>query len=331
MARDRPGRCPSGECRWLTSTPPGCRPRRAHRYTPADFERCYRLAALLADIGRSPWLRGRVALKGGTPINFFHDDLPRLSVDMDLNYVGSLDRETMQRERPELEQALKEIATARGYTVDPERRSYSGSQTRLLYANLHGQRDSIRVDLNYLMRLPLYGVERRELPAIFELDGDVPTLAVEDVYGGKLKALAVRAQPRPLRRRTSFSGSVRPEPRKLRAAFLFYCHMDDATLGLVDLERARGLTDRDVKQNLHPMLRRGEKPSATELQDAVLPRLEAMLQRSHDEVRYGEELEQGHHRPELLFGAIDVAGGIKDHPAALWRAKDPHGKRSEAG
>lgn len=300
---------------------------RKQGFAAADFERCYRLAAVLANVGQSPWLRDRVALKGGTCINFFHDELPRLSVDMDLNYVGGLDRETMLVERPELERALQELAEAWGYAVDVERRSYAGSKTRFLYTNLHGQRDSIRVDLNYLMRLPLYGVERRELPGIFELDGRVPALAVEDVYGGKLKALAARAQPRDLFDAARlFQGSVRPDMRRLRAAFLFYCHMDDATLRLVDLGLAASLTDEEVRRTLHPMLRAGERPTAEQLKEAVIPRLEAMLDRSGDEVAYGAELAKGRHRPELLFGDLPVADGIAAHPAALWRAKNPHGK-----
>jgi len=49
------------------------------------------------------------ALKGGTALNVFHLQLDRLSVDIDLNYVGALDRDTMLKERPKIEEALQRI------------------------------------------------------------------------------------------------------------------------------------------------------------------------------------------------------------------------------
>jgi predicted nucleotidyltransferase component of viral defense system len=51
-----------------------------------------RLLELLAGLESHPYLRGRLALKGGTALNVFVFDLPRLSVDIDLNYVGAADR-----------------------------------------------------------------------------------------------------------------------------------------------------------------------------------------------------------------------------------------------
>jgi predicted nucleotidyltransferase component of viral defense system len=301
---------------------------RDHGYATDGFERAYRLAEILRNIGEDPWLGDRLVLKGGTCINLFHDNLPRLSVDMDLNYVGSLDRTSMLEERPQVERTLEEAVHARGYEVDEETRSYAGRKVRLLYTNVHGHRDSIRADLNYLMRLPLYGVERHDLPVVFELDpAHVPALALEDVYGGKLKALASRADPRDLFDAARlFDGRLSPEPRKLRAAFLFYGHMDDATLRLIDLDRVEALTDEDMRRYLYPMLRADEQPTAEELRAAVLPHLRSMLERTEDEIRYGTELERGRHVPELLFRGLPVPRDMALHPAALWRARNPHGK-----
>jgi predicted nucleotidyltransferase component of viral defense system len=56
------------------------------------LEKVLRLLDLLQAIAADPSLRTRVALKGGTALNVFHLALDRLSVDIDLNYVGALDR-----------------------------------------------------------------------------------------------------------------------------------------------------------------------------------------------------------------------------------------------
>lgn len=64
------------------------------------------LVRLLNLMAAHPFLGPRVALKGGTALNLFVFELPRLSVDVDVNYIGAADRETMMAERTKLDAAL---------------------------------------------------------------------------------------------------------------------------------------------------------------------------------------------------------------------------------
>ena len=64
------------------------------------LEKALRLLALLDAIRSHPFLGPRVALKGGTALNLFVFDVPRLSIDIDLDYIGSVARDTMLAERP---------------------------------------------------------------------------------------------------------------------------------------------------------------------------------------------------------------------------------------
>ena len=59
------------------------------------------------------------ALKGGTAINLFHRDLPRLSVDIDLTYVPVNDRNVALRDIDDtLDRVASSIASVRpGYTA----------------------------------------------------------------------------------------------------------------------------------------------------------------------------------------------------------------------
>ncbi|MBE3135182.1 MAG: nucleotidyl transferase AbiEii/AbiGii toxin family protein, partial [Acidobacteria bacterium] len=70
------------------------------------LEKVFRLMALLDALNSHPFLKTRIALKGGTALNLFHFDVPRLSVDIDLNYLGAVDRDTMLAEKPKAEQAV---------------------------------------------------------------------------------------------------------------------------------------------------------------------------------------------------------------------------------
>lgn len=75
------------------------------------LEKAIHLLNLLEGFNRHLFLKGRWALKGGTALNLFLFDVQRLSVDIDLNYIGAVDRETMTAERPKFEQAMQAVCS----------------------------------------------------------------------------------------------------------------------------------------------------------------------------------------------------------------------------
>lgn len=78
-------------------------------FQPDVLEKVAQLLGLL-DANRShPFLVGRLALEGGTALNLFVFDVPRLSVDIDLNYVGAETTEAMLNERPRIEEAIQAV------------------------------------------------------------------------------------------------------------------------------------------------------------------------------------------------------------------------------
>lgn len=72
-------------------------------FQPASLQKHMSLIVVLREMQRHPLLGKAFVLRGGTAINLFWYNLPRLSVDIDLNYIGSVDRDVMQRERGTLE------------------------------------------------------------------------------------------------------------------------------------------------------------------------------------------------------------------------------------
>ena len=61
-------------------------------FRPDILEKVSYLLALLEGFNRHPVLKGKLALKGGTALNLFVFDVPRLSIDIDLNYIGAVER-----------------------------------------------------------------------------------------------------------------------------------------------------------------------------------------------------------------------------------------------
>jgi len=120
---------------------------------PADnLEKVLRLRELLTELHKHPFLSGKLVVKGGTALNLFYLDLARLSVDIDLNYIGHIDREAALRERPEITRAVEQIATGLEYKVQNGVDEYALREWYLNYQNHTGKPDRIQIEINFLMR-----------------------------------------------------------------------------------------------------------------------------------------------------------------------------------
>ncbi|MFN3463290.1 MAG: nucleotidyl transferase AbiEii/AbiGii toxin family protein [Terricaulis sp.] len=168
-------------------------------YQPGTLEKVLRLLDLLQEIMDDEALKDRFALKGGTALNVFHLALDRLSVDIDLNYVGALDRATMLGERPQLEEALTRILTAQGYQVRRQPDEHAGGKWIARHESSLGGQGSLEVDINFMMREPLFGAERRDSVALAERQArNVLVVDRHEIVAGKLVALLSRRAARDL-------------------------------------------------------------------------------------------------------------------------------------
>ena len=84
------------------------------------FEKVTRLAEVLSFMENDPLLSDSLALKGGTAINLTVFDLPRLSVDIDMDYAKNVPREAMLREREQMNDRIRKYMTAAGYQLSPK-------------------------------------------------------------------------------------------------------------------------------------------------------------------------------------------------------------------
>ena len=155
-------------------------------------------ARLLTQVAPSVFADGIFALKGGTAINLFLRDMPRLSVDLDVVFPDH---------RVPRNVALAQIQQAMGQAA--ERLRARGFQTHSVptgdvEARLWVRRESlqVKVEVNIVMRGTVAPVRRVGLSSrardILQADLSVPMVAPEDVYGGKLVAAMDRQHPRDL-------------------------------------------------------------------------------------------------------------------------------------
>jgi predicted nucleotidyltransferase component of viral defense system len=168
-------------------------------FRPDVLEKVAHLLGLLNTIQSHPYLKGKLVLKGGTALNLFILDVPRLSVDIDLNYVGAEDRETMLAERPNVERALQAVFAREGFTVRRMPEAHAGGKWALRYESALGRAGNLEVDLNFMFRIPLWPVTARDSKVVgaWQAAG-FPVLDHHELAAGKLAALLSRKQARDL-------------------------------------------------------------------------------------------------------------------------------------
>lgn len=139
------------------------------------------------------------ALKGGTAINLFYRDLPRLSVDIDLTYLPVKDR---VESLAEIDAAMTRIAAAIQGSVPGVRvqRNFGGddSGTRILarFGNT-----GIKIETSPVSRGVVHTPEVREIREIVQDQfgyAEIQVVSFEDLFGGKLHAAVDRQHPRDL-------------------------------------------------------------------------------------------------------------------------------------
>ena len=170
------------------------------------------------------------ALKGGTAINLFVRDMPRLSVDIDLTYLPVDEpRDTALRKMSDaldrIANAIKKVVV--GTRVHETRAQNPDRVTRLTVAVGPTQ---IKIEPNEVIRGSVFPAEERELTRraeeTFELSVTAQTLSLADLYGGKLCAALDRQHPRDLFdvRLLLQNGGITNEIRK---AFVVYLASHD--------------------------------------------------------------------------------------------------------
>ena len=230
-------------------------------FPPRALDKVERLLDLLAELGEHPFLKDKIALHGGTAINLFMLDAPRLSVDIDLSYVGALERDEMLAERPIVERSIDEVARSQGYPVSGARGGHAGRTFLLGYRSQWGP-DHVKIDCIYMNRSPLMPIERRS--PILRPELDVPLFTDAELVGGKVKAFFDRVKVRDLYDVANLKRVLDRRSAAERAvahkAVLFYASLSASfPHGFEDRPGRFAGRGRELEEQLLPMLRRNEK------------------------------------------------------------------------
>ncbi len=221
-------------------------------FLPETLDKVIRLIGLLGAFRDHPFLRDRIVLKGGTALNLFVFNLPRLSVDIDLNYIGSADRDVMLAEREGVERAITAICGREGFTLLRVPQKHAGGKWRLGYTNALGRNANLEIDVVFTLRVPLWPIQIKDSHPVGSFRArDIMILDIHELAAGKLGALFSRQVSRDLFDSHALLSHSDLEREKMRLGFVVYgaCSRKDwRTISPDDIR----CDQRELKQQLIP-------------------------------------------------------------------------------
>jgi hypothetical protein len=303
---------------------------KATGYRQEMIEKVVWLISILNSIADDSFLKTKFVLKGGTALNLFHFDLPRLSVDADLNYIGGVEREVMLKERPEVELRIQQLMQDLGLTLSRNPQVHAGGKMTWRYPSALGMQGNVEIDLNFMYRVPLLPIEKRNSITLANQEvSQMPLLDFHELAAGKLTALLDRGAGRDIFDAYHLFRYKNFEIEKLRLCFVIYAAMSHKRdflkieLNQIDVDRE------DLKSKLIPVLKQNfnqDFSSMAAWTDHLLGEVKIgykkLLPFNENEKLFINNIRENKSiEPELLSGDQEVISRIKAHPALLWAAK----------
>ncbi len=299
------------------------------RFRPEPVEKVLRLIEILGRLDSHELSAGSWLLKGGTALNLFYLDLPRLSVDVDLNFIGVENLEALEGARVEFEGALNSCCERAGCAVRRAPQEHAGGKFRLRFPSVLGGNQNLEVDVNYVGRVPLLGQERRILSSsILGEKCEAPCLTLGELAAGKFLALLSRAAARDFYDAASMLGIAPDLPTHAGFRLAFVCQ--SAALR-TDFRRVKAIPQApdvvEVRQKLLPLLRVDpEAPPpdparlAPELHERLQPALRRILDWSSGEKEFLDRfLDRAEIAPQLLTEDPVLQERVRRQPMLLWK------------
>ncbi len=296
------------------------------------FEKVCRLADVLTFIESDSLLVNELALKGGTAVNLMIFDLPRLSVDIDMDFSIDADREKMLEDRSLITERIQKHMAADGYILSQKSKHYHALDSFVYeYENAGGVKDNLKIEINYMLRSHVLPPARQKMKLPWQM-GESTVLCVDpiELFAAKVVALLNRTAVRDLYDIYNLqkSGIFGDEEKAMlrKCAVLYNAMTAETTPETFDLDQIDRLTYRQIKTDLLPVLRLGEKFDLEDAQKKTKEYLESFLIPQEEELKFWKEFNRHNYCPELIFSDNDCLERIGHHPMALWKCNKENQK-----
>ncbi len=292
------------------------------------FEKVLRLKDILEYFNTQEYLAKHLLLKGGTAINLTVFNLPRLSVDIDMDYTPNDSRDDMLLAREHITSLIKEYMESEGYFLSTASRfSHSLDAFHYNYINAGGNKDMIKIELNYSLRAhilePSYG---HILNEILKSDTKIRTVAPIEIFAAKGNALISRAAARDL---YDWGNLIQfdlftDERDLFRKCFVFYTTISADRNDInryFDTSAIDSLNFTKIRRDLFPVIGKKDNFQLDERKRQAKNYISELMNLTDKENEYMDRFIAKEYRPELLFDVEEIVERIKEHPMALWKCQ----------
>lgn len=296
-------------------------------YNANTLEKVIRLVDVLHYLNEDVFLRQHLALKGGTALNLTVFDLPRLSVDIDLDFATNLSKNDMLGCREDIKRKIEDYMTANGYWSNPKSKSPHALDSFVFsYRNAAGNQDNLKVEINYMLRSHLFNCEQSFAKVdCLHLMQPVQTISTLDLLASKTAALINRSTPRDLYdfKNILDHGLISPDNQDVyRKSVAFYLAISSQKISLpISFFDIENINYYKIKTELLPVIKNTDFFNLQSTKDVVVQSLANFLSFEKPELEFLQNFSHGQYTPELLFQDPSILQRIKEHPMALWKTQ----------
>lgn len=289
------------------------------------LEKVYRLTEVLEFINSDSMLSENLILKGGTAINLTVFDLPRLSVDIDLDLAINYSLEEMLKVRETITEKFFKYMKAKGYTLNPRSKSrHSLDSWVYSYTNTGGNADNIKIEINYSLRAHIFdSVLRPVVTILTETELKVKTLVPSELFASKLNALINRAAVRDLYDINNLIKSglfVKSENSELRKNTVFYSAISAEKINKdFKTDAIDDITFAKVKRDLFPVIAKQENFELEQRKESAKVFIKELMILTDKEIEFLDRFEKKEYRPDLVFDDEKIIARLEKHPMAIWK------------
>ncbi len=301
-----------------------------HGFIRDNLEKVMRLVDILHYFHESKLLSKTLVLKCGTAINLTIFELPRLSVDIDLDFSVNCSRDKMLAIRQQVNDEVLRYMQSEGYRLAPSSKSPHTLDSWVFhYTNAAGNNDGIKIEINYSDRCHILPTVDTHITIPFLNDVVVRSLAPIELFATKINALISRSAARDIYDVHNMIAqrlfTTDEELNLLRKATVFYLTVgssrknNDTPTTYTEFPLIDKIRYPQIRSQLLPVLRRSEHFDIEQVKEEVKSFLLSFLVLTDNEKEYVETFNRREYIPELLFDNPDIVERVKSHPMALWK------------
>jgi predicted nucleotidyltransferase component of viral defense system len=284
------------------------------------LEKSYHLTRTLNEIQEHSILKENLILKGGTALNFIFFPISRLSIDLDFDYTGAISKEKMVKQRPVIEKEIKEISSQLDYTLRDRGSSYIISRQSLQYQTIRNTKDHIKIEINYLDRIPLGNIEHKKFPSIFPdiKPFSIPTYSLEELTAQKSIACLNRSEPRDLYDLYILSKQKISIEQIQTFATIYFCMSSNNNK--FDVSKIKDFDIKKIQQELQQFIRSDEKLDPNTIRGEASIFLEKIVKFNKNQQRF---IDAFYKEKKMCPDLIDIdETKLMQHPALLHKINE---------